>query len=550
MKKLVFSILLFGLAGLGGLSLWAGMTAQRQYREAIGAFADQPDVRILESSFERGWIRSHAETEFELHGRAGDAFELALEALGTDDVRPRIGFHLSHRIEHGPWPLWEWLATGAHGPAALAEVSSVIELDHESRAEFGAVIGRLPSVDAHTVIRSDGSGETRFSAPGQLLEAGTDPGPRTVVWRGLQGSLLFAPGGRSVVGTVRSPGFDGEGPNFLVSASGIEWHLDVREGEGLPLGENTWHMASLRIESAVEVENADESGSLGKTTEAPANSERAAADDTLAEPASGSPEIAEVSEPNPDDDFAVLLRGLVVGQSSRAGAGRYSGAIWLEVERIELGAAVYGPGELRLALTDVDATALRKLRRTTRRIEAQAANGKVSADTASAAIAGEMMQLLPELLARSPRLELESLALGLPSGNLRGSGTVWFDGKETAPVDLFDVLAGLGGELDVEAPALSVDTFAASLPAQVENADSDAGLGDLRKRGLLIRDGGVYRMRVRYRGGQLTINGLPFATVFPGELEADSTLDSEADELPEEPGPTMAQLLERVATSR
>ena len=252
MKKLVFSLLLFGLAGLGGFSLWAGMTAQSEYRDAIHSIGEQPDVRVLESSFERGWIRSQAEAQIEVHGQPGAAFKVALEALGAEDTRPRIGFRMTHDIEHGPRPLWDWLATGFRGAAVLAEVSSIFEFDHESRAEFAAVVGRIPSITASTVVRSGGAGETQFTAPSQILESVTDAGTRTVVWRGMRGSLLIAPGGRSFVGTVRAPGFDAEGPSVLVSATGMEWHLDVGDGDGLPLGESTWRLGSLRIESSAD----------------------------------------------------------------------------------------------------------------------------------------------------------------------------------------------------------------------------------------------------------------------------------------------------------
>ncbi|MGI9432549.1 MAG: DUF945 family protein, partial [Myxococcota bacterium] len=535
MKKLVVSLLLFGLAGLGGFSLWAGMTAQREYRDAIHAFGEQPDVRVLESSFERGWIRSHAESQIELHGQPGEAFKFALEALGAEDTRARIGFRMTHDIEHGPRPLWDWLATGFRGAAVLAEVSSVFEFDHESRAEFATVVGKIPSIAANTVVRSGGAAETQFTAPSQILETVTDAGTRTVVWKGMRGSLLVAPGGGSFVGNLRAPGFEAEGPSNLVSATGLEWHLDVGEGDGLPVGESVWRLGSLRIESSADVED------IGEPSEELAAAEPG--DESVAEPLE--PDRPKVAA-DPDEAFAVLLQGLTVGQSSRVGAGRYAGDFWAEVQRIELGPAVYGPGELRFALTDVDADALRKLRRTSQRIEAQAASGEISAETASAAVAGEMMELVPELLAQSPRLALESLALGLPAGNLRGSGAVWFAGEGSAPAHLFDVLAGLGGELDIEAPALSVDTFLASLAPQVEAADSEGGLGDLRKRGLIILDGAVYRTRARWRNGQATINGLPYETVFPADPENGDVSEPDADEAPAAE-PSMAPLFDLLA---
>ena len=548
MKKLVFSFLLFGLAGLGGYSLWAGLTAQREYRDAVHTFGEEPDVRVLESRFERGWMRSSAETQFELVGEPGDAFELAVEALGAEDARARVGFRMSHQIEHGPRPLWNWVATGFQGAPVMAEVSSVVEFDHESRAELATVIGRVPSVTAYTVVRSGGASETRFSAPSRVLEAVTESGTRTAEWRGLRGSVLFAPDWRSFVGTVRSPGFEAIGPDFEIRANGLEWQLDVREGDGLPLGESVWRIGSLHVEPVAETEDSDptEPEPTEQVAEEP-EAEAVAEVPPAEEPAVETPP-AEVLEAEAEP-FFVALRGVGVGQSSEVGAGRYAGEFWIEVQQVAIGDAVYGPGEVRIALSDVDATALRKLRRTTRRLEAQAASGEVSGETASAAVAGEMMQVLPELLSQSPRLELESLSLGLPSGDLRGSGAVWFAGNG-APAHVFDVLAGLGGELDVEAPALAVDSFLASLPNEPERADSDAGLGDLRRRGLVLRDGAVYRTRARWRNGQVTINGLPLQTVFPGEPEAEGAVPPDANAPPTAPEPSMAELLGLFAAQR
>jgi len=550
MKKLVLSLLLFGLAGLGGFSQWAGMTAQSEYRDAIHSIGEQPDVRVLESSFKRGWIHSYAEAQIEVHGQPGEAFKVALEAFGAEDTRPRIGFRMTHDIEHGPRPLWNWLVTGCRGAAVLAEVSSIIQFDHESRAEFAAVVGRIPSIKASTVVRSRGAGETQFTAPSQILETATDAGTRTVDWKGMRGSLLIAPGGRSFVGTVRVPGFDAEGPSMLVSATGMEWHLDVGEGDGLPLGESTWRLDSLRIESFAEGPSDDVAALPGEagseeSAGAEAGDANKADESVVGTPRPVQPEV----DGAPTEAFVVLFQGLAAGLSSRVGAGRYTGDFWAEVQRIELGSALYGPGELRFALTDLDAEALRKLRRTSQRIEAQAASGEISAETASAAVAGEMMELVPELLSQSPRLALESLALGLPSGNLRGSGAVWFAGEGSAPAHLFEVLAGLGGELDIEAPALSVDTFLASLEPQVEDADSHAGLGDLRKRGLVIRDGAVYRTRASWRNGQVTINGLPYESVFPADPESEGAPAPDAKDTPES-APSMAQLFDLMASTR
>jgi uncharacterized protein YdgA (DUF945 family) len=549
MKKLVFSFLLFGLAGLGGFALWAGMSAQGHYRDWVHSLGERGDLRVLETSFERGWMSSHAETKLELHGRSGDAFKVVLELLGAEDIRARIGFRMSHQIEHGPLPLWQWAATGFRGAPVVAEVASVIELDHESQAELVAVMGRMPSIAAHTVVRSSGAGETRFSAPSQELESVTDAGPRAVAWKGMRGSLSFAPGWGSFAGTVRSPGFDAEGPALLLSATGMEWHLDVAASAGLPLGRSSWRVGSLRIEpvgDGTEVAEVPEAGPEPDPEE-PAVAEQGP-DSPVADAgaATEEPEPAQAADP-----FALVFSGLAIGQSSQVGAGRFAGEAWIEVQRVDVGTASYGPGEVRIALSDVDADALLKLRRTTSRLEAQAEGGQVSGEAASAAVAGEMLELMPELLALSPRLELSSLALGLPSGNLRGSGALWFDSVDgSPPTNVLDVMAGLGGKLDVEAPALAVDTFFASLPGVTEEADSGAELGDLRKRGLVIRDGGVYRTRARWHNGQITINGLPFETVFPDEREEGGDPAPEADAPPEASPPSMAQLFSMLSQTR
>ena len=171
MKKLVLILLLVGIAGLGAVSLWGSLRAKQEYRHLILAIAESPDTRVLETSYERGWLQSKSRASVEIRGPLGESFQQWLVGLGREEVRGRVGVRMRQTIEHGYMPMLEWLTGGLKGTPIVGRVETHFELDKETQSEIAAVLGRLPPVSISTVIRASGVGESSVIVPAQRLES-------------------------------------------------------------------------------------------------------------------------------------------------------------------------------------------------------------------------------------------------------------------------------------------------------------------------------------------------------------------------------------------
>ena len=235
MKRTLLILLLLGLV-FSGLSVWIGLRVEATHHELIAALERRPHLRVLSSVFERGLLHSTAETTFELRGAAGALFQRPLEWAGRQNVRPRVGFRLVHRIDHGPASLWAWLGSGAVGPPIVAHVYSTLILDQEAWSELAAAVGELPAVQLQLRVAADGRVRGRVSMPAaELQPRDVEPGdaPRWVGrLAGFRAELEVAPESDVLQVTLRAGG---------LQLGGSEMTLEVGEWNGqleLPLGES------------------------------------------------------------------------------------------------------------------------------------------------------------------------------------------------------------------------------------------------------------------------------------------------------------------------
>ena len=199
MKKLVLILLLAGIAGFGAMTVWGSLRAKQEYRSLILAIAESPDARILETSYERGWLLSKSRANVEIRGPLGAAFQRWLVGLGREEVRGRVGVRMQQTIEHGYAPFTDWLTGGLEGTPIIGRIETHFELDEETQSEISAVLGRLPSVSIFTVIRVSGVGESSVIVPAQRLESKLAGDEGSTVK--LDNVLMVADGDKVSVGT-------------------------------------------------------------------------------------------------------------------------------------------------------------------------------------------------------------------------------------------------------------------------------------------------------------------------------------------------------------
>jgi uncharacterized protein YdgA (DUF945 family) len=474
-------LLLMAVMGVGWYALAASLRAEREYTALVDELARASGARILESRFERGLLRSRAETSLEVGGGSGFLFSSTLMALGAVDVRSRFGVQVVHEIEHGPLPVVEWVAAGCEGSPVLARIRSALEIDQESQLALAEAVGKLPPVEAETVVRTAGQALTTFWVPEESLRAKGRDFEREGRWLGLDGEIRFSEGFRHVSGTARSPGFEGRGEDRVVEARDLVWRIDL-PGSELPVG---------RI--AIEV------GSL----------------------------VFDYTSAGPR---ALALEGLELSAESKLAAGRYAGTLGVQVAAVRLGDEAWGPGSLRFALDDVDGHALRRLHRAALRLQSQQEGG----DAGQIAVAAvDVLEALPQLLARGPRLALQHLQLATPAGpvSAHGQATLVAPDTTSGPLSLVSLVQS---GVEAQLPAAVLDTMVdakARSELTTEGADAsdtavfeakvrerrDAHLAALREKAALVRDGATARLSFSLAAGTA---GTPGAAEAPASTPA------------------------------
>jgi len=469
MKKLVLALLLAALAGFGGLTLWGSLRAKQAYRTLILAIAESPDTRILETSYERGWLQSKSRASFEIRGRLGEFFQQWLVGLGREGARGRVGIKMQQTIEHGYTPVMEWLAGGMEGTPIVGRLETHLELDRETQSELGAVLGHMPPVSIATVIRASGVGESSVIVPAQRLEsklAGDEGGGWAAQWKGLRGKVVYTTDFDHFAASFDSAGIEGASVGSLFAVRDLKWTADLtRDESGLMVGDVNARVGFLR----------------------------------LASPEEGAPGLE--------------LDNWAMSQSNAVESGSFGSALQIRVQAIRLGDRVFGPGELELQLRDLDAPSLARLQR-------RGVGGLTppdSLDVTRSSVGGEPVSLLSDLVSRSPQLEIRSLRLATPSGDLEAKLRIDLDGSRPELLrDLFTLLPVLEIRAELECPAEILDAL---------YQDRGEELLELRREGWVLLDGERYRSRLEFERGGLIVNGLPKTLEnLPGQTEPPAEL--------------------------
>jgi uncharacterized protein YdgA (DUF945 family) len=453
MKKFLLILLLIGIAGFAGMSIWGSLRAKQAYRTVILAIAESPDTRVLETTYEGGWLQSEADASVEIRGPLGQSFQRLLVGMGQEEVRGRVGFRVRQTIEHGYRPLMDWVTGGLEGTPVIGRVETLLELDQETQSELGAVMDRLPPVSISTLIRASGIGESSVTVPAQRLEsklAADEGGGWTAEWAGLRGSIVYTTDLGHFAAIFHSGGIEGGSAESIFALRDLKWTADVtRDASGLLVGDVTSSVGSFRLSSREEGGPGLEFDKWGLT------------------------------------------------QSSAVKAGSYGSALELRVEAIRIGDQAFGPGNLELQLQDLDARSLARLQS-----EGVAGSAPSEAqDVRPAAADGGAPSLLSDLVARSPRLEIHDLRLATPTGDVEANLSIDLDGSRPALLhDLFTLLLVVQVHAEFECPAEILDAL---------YQEREEELQQLRREGWVLLDGERYRSRLEFERGELVVNGLP-----------------------------------------
>lgn len=426
-------------------------------------------------NYRRGWLTASAETVWTIDLNGHPGLREMRETLPADFSLPEsVRIVIRHDIRHGPLVL-------SPAPAIVAaRVESSLGVPEMLRGFLAQPLAGQPLATGLTDVSFTGGSMSAVTFPAW---SGSPAAGLVVDWQGFSG-------------TARGNWFDIDG-TFEGEAPLLE----------LRAGDHVFAIRSAKVQSEARLSESGFLTGVSRMTIAEAGG-------TLAMP-EGDAQAYMVEDA--ELVFASALEGDLIEGYQRFG-----------FTRATIGEVGAGPGELRLALRNLDARAVMDLADEFDRMTM----AQDAPYTVGTAMSERMRMLVPALLKRSPALEI-SARLGLPQGEVSGHLGIVFDGSGEIDLDAAERLAArvdIDGEVSVPS-ALATQMACTLVERQVEAAALAEGrappalppaelervalvmLAEMERNGVLRREGEHHRVTFRLDDGQGSLNGNPVFTV-------------------------------------
>ncbi|HEX9626577.1 MAG TPA: YdgA family protein [Acidiferrobacterales bacterium] len=226
-------------AGAAVVPYWFGIRAEETYNAQLKQATDQGKLSVSQSSFERGWLSSTAETTVSVPGAP-------------------VGITMLHKIHHGPFPI----ADGIDLNPVLARVNSQISLSIPE-------IKSLPQITVESRVQLSGETDSRITVPA-YKHAGADGGG--VEWQGLNGTGWLSADAKRVKLDLNAPLLKVSGAQGGFTANGFTVALDQTESpSGLDTGSANLGINKISIDAATGSSTVDGLRLATSTSEAGGN---------------------------------------------------------------------------------------------------------------------------------------------------------------------------------------------------------------------------------------------------------------------------------------
>ena len=470
--RVTFIIILVLLGVLLGLPYWFGVNAEKEYANL---------ENILESQLESGNIviidKSYERGWFSSKAQT----TLALTDAEGEILRLRD----QDTIYHGPIPLGP-LFKGKLSPIPVtAVIDSTSVLIPGPDSEYKELTGKLPPIFLRTALNLDGGGTTDISMPGIDSETGEEG--EYIVWSGVIGKLDFGPGFKEIAASIESGGLKIKSEDLNLAVSGLKGDSDIIYQGGdyyLPIGSASLSIKDISLESKDE-----ETGEL----------------DSLS------------------------LKNIEFKGMTENVAGRLNSVHSLWFEEVAVGKLKYGPGGYELTVRNIDKVAWQKIQKLLNE-----SRNITDPEESREYAAAQIMNILPELVKKSPEIELTKLSLETGAGSLEGHLLISVDGSGLANPDLasnplFLLMAvAASAELSITKSLLenamigiNNDEIRDEIKSGKLKQLSDKEIGSLAEQraaddinqltsqNILVLEGDRYVLKGEFETGQITLNGTP-----------------------------------------
>lgn len=444
-----------------------GYWADARLERLIAELSENGVITIDVVKTDRGWLNSTSELVVELRGDIARKYEEYQRNAGAEAEPLRCT--VRNHIHHGPWPFVE----GARPAVAIVD-SELVAGPHCKALQDRLKLG------VRTRLDFAGGGQTDMVIPEQTVSA--DGGQGTVNWRGLNAGIAFGADFTQIRTEVTSPGLDVSDPTADVSVRDLHWRSDVHEGiEALELGTFEFTVASLEF------------------------------------------------VPKAGEGLKTALGDMVLRGSSTEGQNAtVDTEVSMSARTVSAGGLQLGPAKYVLALRNMDAAAMAKIKRTVADVRLK----NLPEQQASMLVGATLLGMLPDILKKEPVLEVSDLSIASPQGTAQGAARVTIDTADPAvfqnPLLLSQALV-VDASLQVPEALLvalakrSIAQEVSTLGAGYSDEQIEAmarmrvrqGMASDRARQWFVLDDGVYRLELHMDQGRLTLNG---RAVQPGAL--------------------------------
>jgi uncharacterized protein YdgA (DUF945 family) len=219
MKKLLLLITPPILIALSSIPYWTGKEIERQFPTANQAILKRFDLKPLDSSYERGWFRSHAQTLVKSKSR---------ETSNTAAIQ-ESRFILVHEIDHGFLPIQSPL------------IHTTLHPENRSDTE---VSDKEPLLEVHTTVQMNGDSVSRLKMPAQQVK----DEKAHLQWQNLEGIVESNRNFSAIQMEIHSPQIQLETDQGQIVIQQISLKADVQLGSAnFMQGEGRLSIADIRM---------------------------------------------------------------------------------------------------------------------------------------------------------------------------------------------------------------------------------------------------------------------------------------------------------------
>ncbi len=449
MKKLFVILIVVLIASLLIAPFFVGGVAENKFNEII-AQTESYNVSVS-SRYARSWFSSDAETTM----RAGSSLLKNVPAQLQNGLAFVTGIvvRTTHAINHGPFSFSD--LGGHHSPiqpviAAIHNTSTII-LPHELSND---------SITLHTyaTINMNGSYDSYLDIPAASHSITADV-PVTIQYDTLSASTHLSPDLKKTDYTLSIPSFFLRSDNGALAADRLSLSGSSQKGIfDLLFGSNHCEMSQLTIE-------------------------------------------------NPSDSSTLQLSGFSFDMVSFEQNSSVALTTTTRLNSLLLDDVAYGPGAFTFAYRNVDAESLYKLQNIfTMFKNAQWDEQHVMAN--SFMLYSQIMALLPQLLSKSPEVEIRDFSFVTPDGDFSGNVMIAVQGiTKDMVLTTAEIINALDATATLSLPVAFVDTMQAG-------SESSPFMPFVA---LLEKKGDAYVLNARFSRGVLTVNDtiipLPFGNL-------------------------------------